>query len=298
MRTIHETDERTTTQEVLNQTAPNSTRNNEMQRNATRSVNKDRAMNLTLSVAGPPSATERRMNERRLREAKQKRELEMSMAASTVKTPRVDASEVSLRLYTSRPKSRGCRPNDVKPPVIANSYEQKKLGIGRLERFQSSKVFVPELKPDRPKLTQKFTEEAVRADLERLAGNIDSGTQRNELDSHREAGGGPSYHHINNHLTREELRQALTEIDYLPFLKDASLGVEGKHAQVNDELAKAARLLDCFHAYLTCPYLSHTSKVKRDDLVALMDVLMKSTLSLAPLPDAELSNRVAQELLK
>ena len=147
---------------------------------------------MTLSVVGPPSATERRMQERRLREAAEKRALQLEEEAKAIKSPRVDASEVSLRLYTSRPKSRGCRPNDLKP-VLANSYEHKKLGTGRLERFQSSKVFVPELKPDRPKLTQRINEEAVRADLERLAGHIDSGAQRNELDSHREAGGGPSH---------------------------------------------------------------------------------------------------------
>ena len=75
MRTIHETDERTTTQEVLNQTAPDTTRNNEFARDTHRSINKGKGLNVTLSVAGPPSATEKRMAERRLREAKEKRAL-------------------------------------------------------------------------------------------------------------------------------------------------------------------------------------------------------------------------------
>ena len=154
---------------------------------------------------------------------------------------------------------------------------------------------MPELKPDKPKMTQRITQEAVRADLAKLAGNIDSGSI--EPESQREAGGGPS-HPINQLLSREQLKSALNSIDYLPFLKDSSLFVEGKHARVNDELNKAEKLLDCFVAYLTFPYLSNTSKVKREDLVTLMDVLMKSTMAQPPLTDAQISNRVAEVLLK
>ena len=94
---------------------------------------------------------------------------------------------MSHRLHSARPKSKDRPVVKVKP--VTNSYQQKKLGISGLQRYQSDKALISYDKPAVSRITLKLTEGAMERDLAKLSGKINT---QNEESFRHEAGGGPN----------------------------------------------------------------------------------------------------------